>query len=405
MKDTGDLGNFRVTLILFFIILLGVSICNGYQTEYVVLVVIDGVRYSEGLGHPEWKFVPRMANLATQGAIVDNFRNDGFTYTKRAIPAIWCGAWTEINTFSDPDCGGSTNNYAELPTIFEYYRKQLNKPATDCIYTLLELCSWKASFHPDYGPDYWPMYHSVGNSDEDVWQETAQIIANQSPHLLVMYLADVDHAGHSGNWTDYTNTILIADSLVGCLWDVLQANPKYEGKTTLFVTNDHGRHDYDFTGHGDSCEGCRRIQLLAIGPDIKAGLVSPIQRSIPDITPTIGELLGFTPDSATGTAMTELFSTNTGVDPMPVVPWLKPVNYPNPFNPVTIIQYELPQRSDVQITIYNLLGKGVAILVSEAQDAGVKLVQWDASNVASGVYFYQIRTGEYIQTGKMVVLK
>ncbi len=80
-------------------------------------------------------------------------------------------------------------------------------------------------------------------------------------------------------------------------------------------------------------------------------------------------------------------------------------NYPNPFNPVTTIQYELPERSNVQITIYNLLGRVITTLVSETQDAGFKSVQWDATNVASGVYLYQIRAGEYVQTRKMVLLK
>jgi len=80
-------------------------------------------------------------------------------------------------------------------------------------------------------------------------------------------------------------------------------------------------------------------------------------------------------------------------------------NYPNPFNPTTTIQYELPQRSDVQITIYDLLGKAVLTLVSETQAAGYSSVQWDATNIPSGMYFYQIRAGDFVQTKKMVLLK
>jgi len=80
-------------------------------------------------------------------------------------------------------------------------------------------------------------------------------------------------------------------------------------------------------------------------------------------------------------------------------------NYPNPFNPTTTISYELPQQSDVQITIYNLLGKQVTTLLSETQDAGLQSIQWNATNVPSGMYFYQIRAGDYVQTRKMVLLK
>ncbi len=79
--------------------------------------------------------------------------------------------------------------------------------------------------------------------------------------------------------------------------------------------------------------------------------------------------------------------------------------YPNPFNPVTTIQYELSQQSNVQITIYDLLGKEITTLISETQEAGIKSVQWDATNVAGGVYLYQIRAGEFVQTNKIVVMK
>ena len=80
-------------------------------------------------------------------------------------------------------------------------------------------------------------------------------------------------------------------------------------------------------------------------------------------------------------------------------------NCPNPFNPITTIQYELPQRSDVQITIYDLLGRKVITLLSETQDAGYKSVQWDATNVSSGMYFYQIKADGFIETRKMVLLR
>ncbi len=88
-------------------------------------------------------------------------------------------------------------------------------------------------------------------------------------------------------------------------------------------------------------------------------------------------------------------------------------NYPNPFNPITTIRYELPRRSNVQITIYDLLGREVTTLVSEIQNAGYKSIQWDATSVASGMYIYQLRVhdpdaigaGDFVQTRKLVVLK
>ena len=294
-----------VWIALMLLLLVSIGIC--YQTNKVVLVIIDGLRYTEGLGDPSHEFVPHMYALSQQGAIVEPFLNDSLTYTARAIPAIWCGAWTEMLTFSDPSCGGQQNSYSELPSIFEYYRRQLSRPESDCVYVLKNLCSWKGSFDPGYGPNYWPLYHTVGSSDLDVWHEAEDILTVDQPSFMLLYLADVDHEGHSGNWNNYTHAITVADSIVGMLWNMLQSSPHYAGTTAMFVTNDHGRHTYDFSGHGDGCEGCRTIQLLAVGPDIQDGLVSTTSRTLRDITPTIGELLGFDAEYSTGTAMTELF--------------------------------------------------------------------------------------------------
>ncbi len=309
------LGGLLVRAVAAATVLLSLTTgaASAYETDKVALVIIDGLRYSEGLGDPDHTYVPEMWALAQQGTIIEPFINDGYTYTSRAIPAIWCGAWTEVISFSDPDCGGSSNNYTQLPTIFEYYRKHLSRPDEDCIYFLKDVgCPWKASFEPDYGPDFWPLYHSAGTTDLDVWSQTEPLLEQYTPSFFLVYLASVDHEGHSGNWEDYLDSISTADSIVGMLWDYLQAHPFYAGTTTMIVTNDHGRHDYDFSGHGDSCDGCRTIQFLAVGPDIQTGLVSTVPRTIPDIVPTIGELLGFPTEDSTGTAMIEIIKTGSG---------------------------------------------------------------------------------------------
>ncbi len=80
-------------------------------------------------------------------------------------------------------------------------------------------------------------------------------------------------------------------------------------------------------------------------------------------------------------------------------------NYPNPFNPVTKIQYNLPGNSRVVITIYDILGRKVKELVNEKKDAGTYYVLFDGSNFASGVYFYKIEAGSFIETKKMVLIK
>jgi hypothetical protein len=80
-------------------------------------------------------------------------------------------------------------------------------------------------------------------------------------------------------------------------------------------------------------------------------------------------------------------------------------NYPNPFNPSTTVQYSLPKLSKVKIILFNLLGQEVATLVNEEKSSGNYKVNFDASNLPSGVYFYQLKAGNFIQTKKMILLK
>lgn len=80
-------------------------------------------------------------------------------------------------------------------------------------------------------------------------------------------------------------------------------------------------------------------------------------------------------------------------------------NYPNPFNPVTTLNYALPTSRVVLLTIHNLLGREVARLVDNRQDAGNYQITWNASSLASGIYFYRLQADDFVQTRKMVFLK
>jgi photosystem II stability/assembly factor-like uncharacterized protein len=88
---------------------------------------------------------------------------------------------------------------------------------------------------------------------------------------------------------------------------------------------------------------------------------------------------------------------------------LRPLNlsnsFPNPFNPTTTIRFSLPTSGDASLTIFNLLGEEVAVLVSGHQEAGSHLVQWDARDMPSGVYFYRLQAGDYVETKKLVLLR
>jgi hypothetical protein len=96
---------------------------------------------------------------------------------------------------------------------------------------------------------------------------------------------------------------------------------------------------------------------------------------------------------------------NTKLSSFPIL-----YNYPNPFNPVTHLRYNLPEDALVNITIYDMMGRQVSTLVSSQQTAGFKSVVWNADNdkgtsVSAGLYLYTIEAGQYRQTKKMVLLK
>ncbi len=80
-------------------------------------------------------------------------------------------------------------------------------------------------------------------------------------------------------------------------------------------------------------------------------------------------------------------------------------NYPNPFNPVTTINYDLPSDGIVTLIVYDMLGREVKTLVNEMKTAGYHKIQFNAADLASGAYFYQLKAGEFVAMKKCVVLK
>lgn len=480
------------------------GIAVGQQTSHVIVVVIDGARYSETFGDPSHQWIPRIwGNLTPQSAIFFSCFNDGRTQT---TPGHGC-----IMTGTRQDIMNDGTERPHQPTVFEYCRKALGTSAEDNHVVLgktkLDILAY--SDHGEYGVTYGAtVTNSASQSNDQMAADQAiGILQAYHPRLLVLNLPATDYAGHSGVWTDYVTALRRADSLVYEIWSFVQTDPTLSETTTMFVTNDHGRHldgvEGGFSGHGDDCEGCRHILLLAIGPDTPAGIGDASPRKQEDIAPTIGQLLGFPTPYATGTAidMTALpvqlqqftgrFSSGRGVElqwrtltetnnfgfyvqrrassavlfqEVPssfrpghgtsLVPhwytfedttvgpglWLYrlkqvdldgtvslseslavgPVpsrltsgsfqlgllqNYPNPFNPSTTIKFELPKASDVRLSVFDMLGRDVSVLVNERRDAGVYEVKFDASALSSGVYFYRLLAGEFVQSKKLLLSK
>ena len=93
-----------------------------------------------------------------------------------------------------------------------------------------------------------------------------------------------------------------------------------------------------------------------------------------------------------------------GEDNLPTVYSLQQ-NYPNPFNPVTQIKYSIAKDELVTLKVYDVLGNEIATLVNTQQQPGSYEISWDASNFASGIYFYQLKAGNFNAIKKMILIK
>ena len=147
--------------------------------------------------------------------------------------------------------------------------------------------------------------------------------------------------------------------------------------------------------YGDPLESGNSIQLQVFDPVTK-------------MTRDVEEILVFNKDAHYGNLQKplELNAMQTDSERIPAEFYVSQ-NFPNPFNPVTTIEYGLPVDEDVTITIYDILGQRVSVLLDSRQEAGRYKIQFDAGkfSMASGVYFYQIRTNAFVKSRKMLLLK
>lgn len=282
-----------------------------FKTKSVFILVMDGARYSETWGEPNQSNIPNIKRLAAEGVMCTDFSNDGQTLTVPGHTAMVTGIYQVINN------GGLET--PDNPSVFQYYRSQFSRPATDTwvISTKdkLEVLSdcldadWAGTFRPrtDCGVNG---NHTGYREDSTTYQHLIDTVKKYHPHLVLVNFKQPDAAGHANNWLDYINGTRKIDEYVAGLWNFLQSDSLYAGATTLFVTNDHGRHldgVYDgFISHWCDCEGCRHIFMLGLGPDFKNNYLETEHYSLVDIPATTCKLMGITMPNTEGKVMTTI---------------------------------------------------------------------------------------------------
>ncbi len=262
----------------------------SFCAQHVFIVVIDGARYSETFGS-KGKYIPCIWNdLRKEGAIYTSFWNNGLTKTCPGHATVLTGTWQNI-----PNNGSVRPTE---PTLFEFLRKQFPSDEHTCyvVSGKPKLACLTYSTATEYGTLYGASFAGEEKgTDTGTFRQLEILMERFHPSVVMVNLPEVDLSGHSGKWTKYLSAIRQADSLVGVLWRRIQSDSVYRNTTTLFVTNDHGRHDAMHSGfkdHGDTCSGCRHIMLFALGPTIHPNASIDERCSQIDIAPTAAEILG-----------------------------------------------------------------------------------------------------------------
>jgi predicted AlkP superfamily pyrophosphatase or phosphodiesterase len=307
----------RVVFLLSVIFILtscqrNISQREGF-TKNIIVVIMDGARYSETWGDTAHSNIPEIAGkMSGEGVIYSRFYNNGPTYTLSGHTSITTGYYQEINN--------SGEELPDFPSFFQEYARAFNSDSTlSWIITSKDKLEVLANCKsPVFINKYNPMkdcgISGLGSGyrhDSLTLKKVFSVLENYHPRLVLINFREPDNSGHSGIFSEYLKGIRMTDEYIFRIWSFIQNDKIYKNSTAFFVTNDHGRHldgiNGGFSSHGDTCRGCRQVFLYAYGPDFKKGVVVDRQAEIIDIPATISYILKFPMPQGEGSILTELF--------------------------------------------------------------------------------------------------
>lgn len=256
---------------------------------------------SETFNDPSRKNIPYLAELSKQGTVFTQFYNKGTTRTMEGYAAILTGTYYDEVT---------KETRIKNPSFFQVFIDQKSLPLAkaQAVLSKKKLKIFADAGYPDYLPSRFYAWKDI--SDAETFNRAIKVLEEDSPSLFLVGFRQPDKVCHSRSFQECVGQIRETDKRIAQLWEAIQKMPFYKDKTTLIVTNDHGRHldgvEDGFSNHGCGCAGCRNIFLLVVGPDIKKGYESHQVGELIDIAPTIAELLNFDFPSAKGRVLQEM---------------------------------------------------------------------------------------------------
>jgi hypothetical protein len=335
------------------------------QRKVVVITFGGGARDQETFAPEGQENIPHlMRELIPQCSFFTQVVNRGILGHYVATASLATGVYETINNFASLP--------PESPTVFEYFRKELKRPASDAwvvapsngfnrigessarafgpgsgaqVILPKYLLSAATSGNADYGhllrdsyetplfapglggstfeleqmedllklsvQDFKAHARTLSSPDELSVYLVRQLMKQLAPSLLWVTMHDIDIA-HSGAYSLYIDGIRRTDRLCGELWNAIQSEPEYAGKTALFILPDFGRDaDADAGGNGFQHHrtgdvASRTTWMMALGPGIREGVVYDRALDSTDLVPTIGSMMGFSPMQAHGKPIVEL---------------------------------------------------------------------------------------------------
>ncbi len=285
---------------------------KSFRTKNIIIVVIDGPRYSETWGSVP-SLIPNMATtLKPRGVFFSSFYNNAYTYTNSGHVALTTGINQPIDNFGQ--------ELPQQPSLFQRWRKATGQPATAAwiVTSKDKLHILANTLNPEWQDQYQPSTDCGINgpgtgyrADSLTLEAAKRILTQHQPRLMLINFMEPDGFAHAANWPFYLRGIARDDRYVKQLYDFLRKNKAYRKNTTLFITNDHGRHldgiSTGYVDHGDDCEGCRHVSLLALGPDFKKRRTVTDTYTLADVPATAALLLGMPFDQGQGKAIYPLF--------------------------------------------------------------------------------------------------